>query len=116
MVKIDFLFWKKCPSHPITWERLQAVLNRLELQAELDRVEIHTDKDAVQHAFPGSPTIRINGQDIDPEGAREQRVGLSCRIYHDATGRTTPIPPEELIQRALENELEQGGSHDTAHW
>jgi type II secretory pathway component PulJ len=109
-VKIDFLFWQECPSYPKAWERLQAVLNRLGLQAELHRVEIYTDKDAVQHAFPGSPTIRINGRDIDPEGAREQRVGLSCRIYHDATGRITPVPPEELIQRALKNENNYGGS------
>lgn len=110
MVKIDFLLWKECPSHPIAWERLQAALNRLGLQAELRRIEINTDKKAEQYTFPGSPTIRINGRDIDPEGARDQRVGLSCRIYHDATGRITPVPPEELIRKALKKETKQGGS------
>jgi hypothetical protein len=110
VISIDFLYWKECPSHPKAWERLHAVLNRLGLQAEFHRMEVHTDKDAEQYAFPGSPTIRINGRDIDPEGARDQRVGLSCRIYHDATGRTTPVPPEELIQRALKKETKQGGT------
>ena len=86
------------------------LLNQLGIEAETHRIEINTHKAAAQHAFPGSPTIRVNGRDIDPDGARDQRIGLSCRLYHDAKGRVTPIPPEALIQQALKRETQPGGS------
>ncbi|MEW6324768.1 MAG: DUF2703 domain-containing protein [Nitrospirota bacterium] len=102
MLKIDFLFWNECPSHPKAWERLHEVLDRQNIQAEIRRIEVTTEEEAEQHRFPGSPTIRIDGRDIDPGGTEHQRFGLSCRIYHDATGRGIPVPTEELIQNALE--------------
>lgn len=110
MLKIDFLFWKECPSHPTAWERLNQALAQLGLQAEIRRIEVKTDEEAAALCFPGSPTIRINGRDIDPEGARQPRAGLSCRIYHDAGGRVIPVPPAELIQKALEKEIKKGGN------
>ncbi len=110
MLRIDFLFWKECPSHPKAWERLKEVLSRMKLSAEIRRIEVKTEEEATRENFPGSPTIRINGRDIDPEGARQQRAGLSCRIYHDTGGRVIPVPPAELIQKALEKESKKGGS------
>lgn len=110
MLKIDFLFWKECPSHPTAWERLNEALGRMGLAAEIRRIEVKTDEEAAAQCFPGSPTIRINGKDIDPEGARVQRAGLSCRIYHDAGGRITPLPPLEWIEKALEQESRKGGN------
>jgi hypothetical protein len=109
MLKIDFLFWKECPSHPVAWERLNQALARMGLQAEIRRIEVKTDEEAVAFCFPGSPTIRINGKDIDPEGACTQPISLSCRIYHDAGGRVIPVPPKELIEQALIKESAQGG-------
>lgn len=109
MLKIDFLFWKECPSHPKAWERLKEALDQMGLAAEIRRIEVKTDEEAVSLCFPGSPTIRINGRDIDPEGARQQRAGLSCRIYH-VGGRITPLPPMELIRSALQKASQQGGN------
>ena len=110
MLKIDFLFWKECPSHPKAWERLKEALDQMGLAAVIQRIEVKTDEDAAAQCFPGSPTIRVNGTDIDPEGACKQPVSLSCRIYHAAGGRVTPLPPVELIQKALEKESKKGGS------
>ena len=108
MLRIDFLYWQDCPSHVETWERLQAVLRHEGLQADIHRIEIKTDEEAAQFGFPGSPTLRINGRDIDADGASDQRVGLSCRIYHDASGRVVPLPSEALILKALEKENQEG--------
>ncbi len=107
MMKIEFLFWEDCPSYPNALERLKGILDQMEIRAELDRIEVNTDEEAVRLVFPGSPTIRINGRDIDPEGAREQRVGLSCRIYHDSSGQVTSVPPEEMIRAAVEKAREK---------
>jgi len=101
-IKIEFLFWEDCPSHGPTWERLQAILTEKGLKAQVRQIEIRTDEDAKQWSFCGSPTILINGEDIDPKGARAQRIGLNCRVYHTPDGRVTPVPSEEMIRTAID--------------
>lgn len=102
MIKIDFLFWKECPSYPKAWERLNQVLEAKRIIPEIQQIEVRTDEEAKQYSFPGSPTIRINGVDIDPQGAQDQPLGLSCRIYWDDSKRAGPLPSEALIRKALE--------------
>ena len=50
--------------------------------------------------FPGSPTIRIDGRDVDPAGAAS-RPALNCRIYYLPDGRVSPIPSREQLEEAL---------------
>lgn len=104
-IKIEFLYWEECPSHGLAWERLQTILKEKGLKTELARIRIDTDDDARRWGFCGSPTIRINGKDIDPKGAKAQPVGLNCRIYHTPDGRVTPVPSEEMIQKAIDRAL-----------
>jgi hypothetical protein len=101
-INIEFLYWEECPSHGTAWDRLQAVLKEKNLKTQVTRIQIQTDEDARQWDFCGSPTIRINGQDIDPQGAQAQHVGLNCRIYHTSDGRVTPLPSEEMIRNAID--------------
>jgi hypothetical protein len=104
-IKIEFLFWEECPSHGTAWERLQGILKEKSLRAQVARIEIKTEEDAKQWNFCGSPTIRINGEDIDMVGAQAQRIGLNCRIYHTPDGRVTPVPSEEMIRKAIDSAL-----------
>jgi Domain of unknown function (DUF2703) len=101
-IKIEFLFWEECPSHGPTWERLQAILKEKGLKVQVIRIEIRTDEDVKQWNFCGSPTIQINGEDIDPKGAQTQRIGLNCRVYHTPDGRVTPVPSEKMIRTAID--------------
>ncbi len=111
-LKIEFLFWEECPSHGTALDRLESVLEREKVSARIDRVEIRTDEDAKRWGFCGSPTIRINGEDMDPEGARAQRVGLNCRIYHTPEGSVTPVPTEEMIRAAILRHAQSGKSSE----
>jgi hypothetical protein len=61
---------------------------------------VTSDEEAVRLDFPGSPTIRIDGRDIDPKGARS-RPALNCRIYWTPDGRVSPIPSREQLEEAL---------------
>jgi hypothetical protein len=73
-----------------------------EVGLDPDRVEvreIETDADAERESFPGSPTIRINGEDVQPPG--DNPIGLSCRVYRTRDGRTSPLPDREDLRRAL---------------
>jgi hypothetical protein len=80
-VRIDFLFWRECPSHPEARELLSAVLEERGVDVEVVEREVLTQAEAEELAFPGSPTIRVDGRDVDPEGAGA-RPALTCRIYH----------------------------------
>lgn len=99
--RIEFLYWDDCPSHPQALARLQEVMAEMSLASPIQQVEVLTDDDAERLAFPGSPTIRVDGIDIDPEGAAEMGTALTCRIYHLEDGRISPLPSKEMIRRAL---------------
>ena len=97
---IELLYWAGCPSHPEARELLADVLAGLGLQASVDEREVTTQEEAELLRFPGSPTIRIDGRDVDPDGAGG-RAMLACRIYHLADGRPSPVPTRETLEAAL---------------
>lgn len=61
--------------------------------------EIRTQADAAQERFVGSPTIRIDGVDVQPAG--EEPFGLTCRVYHRRDGRISPTPDPADVREAL---------------
>ena len=98
--KIELLWWDGCPSHPRARADLDAVLREvgLEPSSVADR-EIATDDDAAREGFVGSPTIRIDGRDIQPP--RDEPTGLTCRVYRRRDGRISPTPDPADIRDAL---------------
>lgn len=96
---IDFYFWAECPSHGEALARLRHVLAEERVADEVTIHEILTDDEAEELEFPGSPTIRVSGLDVEPAGADpEEGYALTCRVYRTADGRITPLPPIELLR------------------
>jgi hypothetical protein len=62
--------------------------------------EVRGQEDAERHGFPGSPTIRVRGRDIQPPGP-EEPIGLTCRVYRQRDGRVSPLPDREDVRDAL---------------
>jgi hypothetical protein len=100
--KIVFLYWEGCPSHSDARQLLGEVLAEMGLAIPIQVVEVPTEEDAERLEFPGSPTIRVNGVDVDPEGAALMETALTCRLYRLEDGRPSPLPSKEMIRRALE--------------
>jgi hypothetical protein len=99
-VKIEFLFWRGCPSHPEARDLLGEVLEASGVEATVEEHEVTTQEEAERLRFPGSPTIRVDGRDVDPDGAGT-RPALTCRIYHLPDGRVSPVPTREQLEEAL---------------
>jgi hypothetical protein len=99
-VKIDFLYWRGCPSHPEARELLDEVLSARGIEADVVEREVFSEGEARQLAFPGSPTIRVDGRDVDPQGA-EAPPALTCRVYRLPDGRVSPVPSREQLEEAL---------------
>jgi hypothetical protein len=98
---VEFFWWEGCPS----WDRALRIL-REEMEAAgigeegLRVTEVRTGEDAERHRFPGSPTIRVDGRDIQPPG-EDESGGLTCRVYRRRDGRSSPLPDREDIRDAL---------------
>ncbi len=87
---VELLYWEGCPSYPEARALLEDVLRDRSPGAEIRMREVTTREEAVELHFPGSPTIRIDGRDVDPTGADEP-PSLSCRVYR--LGRTRLSDP-----------------------
>jgi hypothetical protein len=99
-VRIELLYWDGCPSTPEAEELLRDVLRLRGVAAEIERREIATQEEAEAARFPGSPTIRVDGRDVDTRGAGATPA-LTCRIYHLPDGRVSPVPSREQLEEAL---------------
>jgi glutaredoxin len=99
-MKIELLHWDGCPSLPEARRLLDDVLRERGLDPEVELRHVETQEEAEALGFPGSPTIRIDGRDIDPEGA-SARPALTCRIYRLPDGRVSPVPSREQLEEAL---------------
>ena len=97
---IELLYWQGCPSHPEAKALLEQVLAELGRDDEIVLTEVTSDAEAERLRFPGSPTIRVDGRDIDAAGANG-RPSLTCRIYHLPNGRVSPVPSREQMEAAL---------------
>jgi len=95
---IELLYFDGCPSH----EQLLPTITQLAAQAgaELRLRRVESPEAAERERFLGSPTIRVDGVDVDPGAAERTDFGLKCRIYRSAAGQS-PLPPEPWLRTAL---------------
>ena len=91
-MKVELLWWEGCPSYDGALEQLKQVLREEGLDAEaVELREIESDEQARRERFPGSPTIRIEGQDVVAP-AEGEPMTLTCRLYRLRDGRPSPTP------------------------
>jgi hypothetical protein len=100
-MRVELLWWEGCPSYPEALEQLKGVLREegLDPDAVVLR-EIESDEQARQERFPGSPTIRIDGEDVVPPGDG-QPMTLTCRVYRLRDGRSSPTPDPGDLRDAV---------------
>jgi hypothetical protein len=106
MKQVDVLVFEGCPNVQTTLERAYAAVAATEVQADVRVVHVDSDDDAVRLRFLGSPTVRVDGADIEPAAEARVDFGLQCRVYQ-VDGRFEGAPPTQWIARAL------GGARET---
>ncbi len=102
-MKIELLYFDDCPNWRETLQDIGAVLQEHHMPVEIELVKVTSAEEAEALAFPGSPTVRVDGVDIEPD-APTTGFGLACRIYtveDEPEGR----PPKEWIAAALDAAL-----------
>ncbi len=99
-VKIELLYFDGCAGHDALLARVTAVLAETGTEAELELRRVETEAAARAERFLGSPTLRIDGVDVDPGAAGRSDYGLTCRLYRTPEG-PSPTPPDEWLWAAL---------------
>lgn len=99
-MKIEILYVDGCPNHEALLSRLRELLASTRIAADIDPVRIEDPDGAERERFLGSPTIRIDGEDVEPGADRRNDFGLKCRLFATPDG-LRGIPADEWVLAAL---------------
>jgi hypothetical protein len=98
---VELLWWEGCPSTERALADLRDALRAAGLDPASVRMrQIHGEADATAAAFVGSPTILVDGADVDPP-PEDEPAGLNCRVYRRRDGRISATPDPDHIRDAL---------------
>ena len=107
-MKIELLYFDGCPNFKPAMERVRQVLEEEGLSADLLEVNVDDPAIANEIGFLGSPSIRVNGLDVEPEATRcADACGMMCRTYF-VDGRREGLPSHEMLRRAMRDEKPSG--------
>jgi hypothetical protein len=99
-VRIEVLYFDECPNHEALLPRLRGLLASQGISTEIELRAITDDQAAKREGFLGSPTIRVNGRDVEPGAEKRTDFGMKCRLYRSANG-VSGQPPEEWLRVAI---------------
>ena len=97
---IEILYFVGCPNHEPALQRVQELLKEEGLSAEISQVQVNDQATARKIGFLGSPSVRVNGLDVEPTARTADEYGMMCRTYVSEVGREG-LPSREVIRRAL---------------
>ncbi len=109
-MKVEVLYFDGCPTYETATKTLRVVLAEERLEADVELVAVNTDEEARGLKFPGSPTLRVDGEDLFPIGERED-WRLGCRVYA-TPGGLKGSPTAEMVRNAL---TKKGYAHANAN-
>src|SRR5260370_4558330 len=96
-MKIEVLYIDGCPHFSATVDAVKRALGQFGLTCPVIEMSVTVQKIAVHIGFLGSPTVRINGLDIEPPARMRTAFGMMCRTYEGSSG----VPSADLIRSAI---------------
>ncbi len=105
-MKVEILYFSGCPNHPAAVELVREALQSEGVATEMIVVEVKDAATARSVGFLGSPTIRIDGRDVEAAARSARGFGLTCRTY-TVDGRRSGVPPAEWIRAAVREAKER---------
>ncbi|MFQ5381796.1 MAG: DUF2703 domain-containing protein [Dehalococcoidia bacterium] len=100
-MKIEFLYFDDCPNHHAARQLLGDVLREQGVEGTIEAVAVTDSAVAERVRFAGSPTIRIDGRDVEPGFIDTGDHTLRCRVYQTSRG-LRGVPEREWIAAAVE--------------
>ena len=105
---IRLLSFSECPNAQPALQLVDEVVSTLSIQANIENYHIGSAEEAETYRFLGSPTIQVDGIDIERSRRSDQPI-YGCRIYQ-IDGRQSGIPPRQMLVEAIQNASNSGRS------
>lgn len=103
MIRIDLFHVSECEGFAVAMDNLKAVLDKAGIEHTLQIHTLLTEEDAVRWKVIGSPTIHVNGKDVEKGIGSTQGYGLKCRAYREGQ-KLLNAPSKLMILKALNEE------------
>ena len=97
---IEILAFEGCPNSHAADELVTRVVREAGAEADVRRVPVESPHDAERLRFLGSPTIRVDGRDVEPGADAREEYVFACRVYRTASG-PAGVPDEAWLRAAL---------------
>jgi hypothetical protein len=97
---VEVLYFEGCPNHEALLPRLRELLAQARVNPQIELRRVESPEAAERERFLGSPTVRVDGRDVDPGAQQRDDFGLKCRLYRTDEG-LVGIPPDEWVLAAL---------------
>jgi hypothetical protein len=98
--RVEILYFDGCPYHEGTRALIERLAAELRIEPEITLVRVADVEAAVQRRFLGSPTIRVDGRDVEPGAGRRSDFAFSCRVYRSKRG-VSAQPDAKWVREAL---------------
>lgn len=102
---LEVLYFEGCPNHERAVALVRRALADEHIALPIRMIRVDTEEEARHYGFYGSPSIRVNGEDVAPV-TKGATPGLACRVYQMANGRLAPVPAYEAVVSALRRNME----------
>jgi hypothetical protein len=102
LMKIEILYFDGCPNHKQATDLVRESLRELAISAEVLEVNVPDAATAEAVRFLGSPSIRVEGMDVEPAARARREYALCCRTY-GTDGRIAGLPSRDLLRQALKS-------------
>jgi hypothetical protein len=100
MKKLEVLVSRGCPNIEAAVRQARVGIDAAGVPTEIKIVLVESDADARRLRFLGSPTVRVDGVDVESAARARDAFAMQCRVYA-VDGRVTGAPPAEWITTAL---------------
>jgi len=111
-MNIEILYFSDCPNYLPAVERVHEALRQERASAAIKHVQVLDAETARATRFLGSPTVRIDGIDVEPSARSGGNAGMCCRTYRGGSGHEG-APSVSLIREAI-RELTNPGRNCSA--
>jgi hypothetical protein len=104
--QVEVLVIDGCPNSEATIEHTREAIALASVRADLRITQVASDDEAKRLRFLGSPSVRVDGVDVEPTTLGHGDFGLRCRVYLVA-GRYQGTPPVGWIVAALRGAVDE---------
>jgi hypothetical protein len=100
-IRIEVLARTDCPNRGMALQVVERAIATSGVPVELEVVDVKSEAQAKRRRFLGSPSVRVDGIDVEPGAGGRTDFTFGDRIYRCGWGGVQGWPDERWIRGAL---------------